>query len=94
MNDRYQNQPWWVKLWRRRHYLMIPFIALRLRWFNELDGMDWGVATGMQQIKMRWYYTSEEVWDDLGLEDNDIGTDNELADSGSSKSSDSGTVAV
>ena len=90
MDDRYQHQPWWVKLWRRRYYLMIPFMALRLRWFGEMDGHNWDVAIGLAQVDMKWYYESHEIWD----EDMSIGTDNKLADSSSNKSSDSRVVDV
>ena len=88
MDDRYQNQPWWVKLWRRRHYLGIPYTAMKWWWYDpESRGYCWDIAIGIAQIPMDWYYTSEEVREHCGIpkdtEDMNIGTDNKLADSGS-----------
>jgi hypothetical protein len=63
MSDKYQDQPWYIKLWRRRYYLMIPFVALRIYfaakkqednefpvWFKHA----WSIATGLAQGKMNW----------------------------------------
>jgi len=63
MNDRYQNQPWHIKLWRRRFYLPIPFNALSLKISHPEDPMalHWRLAIGLAQSKMKWYYDWEEV---------------------------------
>ena len=75
MDDRYQNQPWYVKLWRRRYTLSAPFHALRY-WKNmrgkllapeipdsrEWEFRDaWKLAIGSAHAKMKWYYTIDEV---------------------------------
>ena len=64
LQDRYQCQPWYIKLWRRRWYLTIPYWTIRA-WLNSNNhGFDfrvlWGITTGMAQSQMKWYYTSEE----------------------------------
>lgn len=66
MDDRFQNQPWFVKLWRYRFYLLIPWNATLLWWWNRKDedidfSVAWGICIGGAQIKMKWYYTMEEM---------------------------------
>lgn len=73
MSDRYQHQPWYVKLWRRRHYVPIPYTTIRI-WLAErkrpLEDEDdwllsfkscWGLATGLAQANMNWVYDWDEV---------------------------------
>jgi hypothetical protein len=61
-SSRYQHQRWYIKLWRRRHYLRIPFIASRIWWYSPEDrGHAWDIATGLIHGDMEWWYTSEEV---------------------------------
>lgn len=59
---RYQYQPWYIKLWRRRHYLRIPFMAFRI-WIGSKERFDvcWSLSTGLVQGDMKWYYTWEET---------------------------------
>jgi hypothetical protein len=72
-DDRYQHQSWLARAWRRRHYLPIPFVAFRI-WRREQArelrdehdwrmtlGQCWGLAIGLAQSKMKWYYTSAEI---------------------------------
>ena len=59
--DRYQEQRWYVKLWRRRWYLLIPWDAWRWRGCKEIIH-PWHLAVGVAQGKMEWYYTMEEVF--------------------------------
>ena len=66
MPDRYQNQPWYIRLWRRRWYLAIPYWTL-LYWGNRWsDGeitdfhMARKLAVGQAQRNMKWWYTMEE----------------------------------
>jgi len=33
--NRYQYQPWYIKLWRRRHYIPIPFVAASIYLASE-----------------------------------------------------------
>ena len=98
--NRYQNQPWYVKLWRRRHMLPVPFYTLRtwlhankrfyehhlatavrptfsswirsrgnvdLRWDNHWRklGTAWSVEMGEATLRMEWWFTLDEVKEDL-----------------------------
>ena len=64
MNDkkRYQDQPWYIRLWRRRYYIPIPWKAFKM-WVGSKErfGLCWSLAVGMAQADMSWYYTWEEV---------------------------------
>jgi hypothetical protein len=70
MDDRFQNQPWYIKLWRYRHYFWIPFRAT-LFYFRQEDDDDeklrfrdcWGISKGYAQTHMKWYFTLEEMDD-------------------------------
>lgn len=68
---RYQFQPWYVKLWRRRHYLSVPFNTLRIYLKNINRDSDyslsdiWGIEIGLADMRMEWWHTSEEVLDEL-----------------------------
>lgn len=69
MPNRYQNQPWYIRLWRRRWYLVIPYSAIT-SWWSQLCTHDpitfkhcWGIAIGLTHMQMKWYYTSEEVFE-------------------------------
>lgn len=67
--DRFQYQPWYIKLWRYRWYLTIPYCAIK--WWivanvsNEYDSMsfkhEWSMAKGMAQVKMNWLYDWDEI---------------------------------
>jgi hypothetical protein len=60
--DRYQFQPWYIKLWRRRYYLKIPFNAISI-WIRgkERFRFAWSISIGLAQCKMNWLYDWEEV---------------------------------
>lgn len=72
-DDRFQNQNWLVRLWRFRHCLPIPFVASRIYYREQTREMRdeddwrmrfvdcWGLATGLAQGSMKWYYTMEEM---------------------------------
>jgi len=65
-DNRYQHQPWYIKLWRRRWYLLIPYTALDA-WLHgsERWKICWSLAVGITQIKMNWHYYIEEInWED------------------------------
>lgn len=62
-----------VKFWRYRWYILIPF-----KWCfyfikscfksdkSDLDGKTiWNIFIGDAQLKMKWYYTSDEVFEKL-----------------------------
>jgi len=74
---RFQECPWYVKLWRYRWYLLVPFYALNLRftpwvWNSKSDRVHviefsdweeaWSIAVGDAHYKMNWYYTLDEVF--------------------------------
>ena len=73
MDDRYQNQSWYIRLWRRRYYILVPFVAFRmwygLLWTRKVPlpqddysfDLCWKLAKGLAQGKMKWYYTMDEV---------------------------------
>jgi len=64
--NRYQNQPWYIKLWRRRHYLSVPYDAYQSwrAWKgDETFRTCWGVSIGMAQARMKWFFTIEEIMD-------------------------------
>lgn len=66
---RFQNQPWYIKLWRYRWYLTIPPTAVYLWWYNGAEFTFkncWRMAKGLAQGPMLWYYTLEEVKESLG----------------------------
>ena len=62
---RYQDSNWIVKLWRRRHYVYIPFkfISYKLRGRDDFPNNKtlWRVLVGLAQCDMKWTYTGEEV---------------------------------
>ena len=65
--DRYQYQPWHVKLWRRRHYIPIPLIAARiyLTTRKNREGLPfwtaWSIAIGLAQVKMNWLHDWKDI---------------------------------
>jgi len=62
---RFQECNWFVKLWRLRHYVYIPFRFLRykLRGGDDFPNNKtlWNVLQGSAQCDMNWTYTQEEV---------------------------------
>lgn len=66
MDDRYQYQPWYIKLWRRRHYIPIPWVAFKIWWKNSDTPWElaWSIAVGSAQILMKWHYTMDEIFKD------------------------------
>lgn len=66
---RYQECPWYVRVWRLRWYLYRPILALRLYYGTGADpdiklkwDFCWSLSKGLVQEQMRWWYTSEEVF--------------------------------
>ena len=71
--DRYQYQSWYIKLWRRRHYISIPLSAWKMYWANmEVDraarhtrqlswSNAWSIAIGLAQAKMNWLHDWSEI---------------------------------
>lgn len=61
--NRYQNQPWYIKLWRRRWYLLRPYWAIKW-WLADKDLWlrdAWSIACGWSHHEMEWWYTWEET---------------------------------
>jgi len=73
LEQRYQFQPWYIKLWRRRYYLTIPFLTLSV-WLKSRKQflLIWSLSIGMVQGKMRWYYTMDEVRDRMNKRKEEI----------------------
>ncbi len=69
LRDRYQHQPWYIRLWRRRWYLMIPWYAWGFRKITDFPA--WSIAKAVAQGKMGWYYTMDEVFGERGGYDDD-----------------------
>ena len=72
---RYQFQPWHIKLWRQRHYILIPLTTFTI-WVksNRLPLISaWKLAKGLAQVKMNWLYDWEEIKEQLDhlIGDND-----------------------
>lgn len=68
---RFQESPWYIKLWRFRYYSLIPFKAC-VYFLNARSAGDpvpfsiaWSIAVGMAQVKMHWYYTMAETQEQL-----------------------------
>ena len=79
---RYQDSNWVVKLWRRRHYIYIPFkfISYKLRGGDDFPNNKtlWGVLVGSAQCDMKWTYTMEEVKE--SIKPNQRGLENKVMD--------------
>lgn len=67
--NRYQYQPWYVRLWRKRHLIPIPYRAIKT-WWRALGSHSqvsfknaWSIEHGFAHVEMEWYYTSEEMWE-------------------------------
>ena len=66
--DRYQYQPWYIKLWRRRWYLWAYSVALKqtAMWiYRGLPCNEWGVEKDSKWIpcsKDSRYFTFKFTW--------------------------------
>lgn len=73
--DRYQYQPWYIKLWRRRYQLLVPFYFLNHAYLaigsdaEFYEGFTfwgkykliWSIEMGMADVRMNWMYTPDET---------------------------------
>jgi len=60
--NRFQNQPWYIKLWRLKWYLLIPYWSLCLTYTKVSEFYNcWKIATGIAQAKMNWLYDFKDV---------------------------------
>lgn len=62
---RYQECGLVERLWRRRHYLRVPFEAASdyrrdPEFFDCSFANAWSCAIGMAEVRMRWWYTVDE----------------------------------
>ncbi len=82
---RYQDSPWWVRLWRRRHYLPIPFRTFGMWLYEQSRDLEdeefdwrmgwsdcWSLNTALAQCYMHWYYTSDELRVKLNIKPEDM----------------------
>lgn len=64
-SNRFQDQVWYVKLWRYRWYLRVPFHTLRLYFKSKMANKDlrlsYSIAMGEAHYKMNWLYSMEEA---------------------------------
>lgn len=80
--DRYQYQNWFVRRWRDRHLLRVPFEALYLYWYNgphagkdeeDYDPLSfsncWGIACGMADVHREYLYDWDEIKDSFDFSD-------------------------
>lgn len=69
--DRYQFQPWYVKLWRNRHEMMVPWYAIKA-WLKQIKKPEtdpmrltfkqcWSICKGIADGCKGHYYTWDEV---------------------------------
>jgi len=71
--ERFQYQPWYIKLYRYRYYLLVPTLSFKM-WVKAKtikleDDEDYRatlkecfrLAIGLQQVKMKWLYDWEDV---------------------------------
>lgn len=60
-SDLFQDQPWYIKVWRYRWYLRIPYYTVLYRYKSNFADGEWklaySIAKGEAQYKMKWYYT-------------------------------------
>ncbi len=67
IHTRFQSQPWYIKLWRLRWRLVVPFEALWLfaKWALLRSpcalGHAWDMAVGLSDMRMRYWLTWREI---------------------------------
>ena len=71
LNSRFQDQPWHIKLWRYRWYLLIPLDIYKMWLYNRTSKppdksnyslQDYSdIATSSAQIKMNWVYDFKDL---------------------------------
>jgi len=66
MSNRFQDQKWYVKLWRYRWYLRVPYDTLRIYIKNRKTHKDefyvaYSIAMGEAHYRMNWLYSMEEA---------------------------------
>ena len=65
ISNRFQDQPWHIKLWRYRWYIRVPYDTFnywRKSRFPEGElSLCYSIAIGEAHYRMNWLYTLEEV---------------------------------
>jgi len=66
MSNRFQDQPWYIKLWRLRWYIPVPYQTVRIYLANrkKIDKdlyFAYSLAMGEAHYKMKWLYSLEEA---------------------------------
>ena len=71
-SDRFQNQIWYVKLWRYRYYYKFPFNLIRLFFFvpDLRNKHGWNTTKSLVYQDMKWYYTLEELDNEYSVRSN------------------------
>lgn len=70
-HQRYQYQSWWVKRWRDRYLLRVPWHAFRT-WCHQFKSQRplpwkhcWSIERGMADVFRGYLYDSSELTEDL-----------------------------
>lgn len=69
---RYQYQPWYIKIWRWRHYVFTPYYATKIWFYEKISFSEknywpttfkecWRIAVAFAQVNMNWVYDWDEV---------------------------------
>ena len=61
INKRFQEQKWYVKLWRYRHYIKVPIVAFNIWRRGNDKNHAWDIAMGLASIDIQLWWTSDEV---------------------------------
>jgi hypothetical protein len=66
VKDRFQDQPWYIKLWRLRWYIPVSYQTVRIYLANrkKIDKdlyFAYSLAMGEAHYKMKWLYSLEEA---------------------------------
>ncbi len=62
--NRFQYQPFYIKLYRFRWYLLIPFETFKIwiyNWKEESFCTCWHICKGLAQMRMNWMYDWEDI---------------------------------
>lgn len=63
-SDRFQNQPFYIQLWRCRWYFKIPLDAINFFLYADEEmtlKQSFSLAKGIAHVKMNWVYSLQEA---------------------------------
>lgn len=63
-DHRYQHQPWWIRLWRRRYLLRVPHRTLVCWWATSWDltlAQAWSIERGFADHYADYGYMCDEL---------------------------------